>query len=196
MKPFYSLINAGLKLLVLPLGLLLGQTMPAAVSFTVTPSTLSNTYSGNITLLVTGLTNGETVVVQKFADANTNGVIDAADWPIQQYRLTDGSASLIGGVPNINVPRDSTPADGAITSPQSLLTAGIAQQFVGKYLYKLSSPAGRFAPITNLFTITNFSYAQSFTGSVRSSGTNVPNAGVLVFTPSSDGRGLGRPVAG
>src|ERR1039458_7920065 len=44
----------------------------AAVAFSVTPSAVSNTYNGTITLQVTGLTNGETVVVQKFLDANTD----------------------------------------------------------------------------------------------------------------------------
>ena len=50
-----------------------------AVTFSVTPSAVSNTYNGTIMLQVTGLTNGETVVVQKFLDANTNGVVDASD---------------------------------------------------------------------------------------------------------------------
>lgn len=167
-----------------------------AATFAISPSNVSNTDTGNMTLNIGGLTNGETVVVQRFADVNTNGFIDAADWLIQQYRLTDGYANMVGGVTNINIPHDVTPADGAITSPQSLLTAGIAPRFVGKYLYKLSSPTGRFTPITNLFTITNFSFGQSVSGSVRSSGTNVPYAGVLVFTPDPRGEGLGQPIAG
>lgn len=49
----------------------------AAVDFTVTPSAVSNTYSGHISLQITGLTNGETVVVQKFLDLNNSGVVDA-----------------------------------------------------------------------------------------------------------------------
>ena len=167
-----------------------------AVTFAVSPSTVSNTDLSNVTLNIGGLTNGETVVVQRFADVNTNGVIDVADWLIQQYRLTDGYANMVGGVTNINIPHDVTPADGAITSPQSLLTAGIAPRFVGRYLYKLSSPTSRFPPITNLFTITNFTFSQSFSGSVRSSGTNVPYAGVLVFTPDPRGERLGQPIAG
>ena len=69
----------------------------AAVGFTLNPSSVSNTYGGTITLQVTGLTNTETVVVQTFLDANTNGVIDGADLLVQQFSLTDGQASVMGG---------------------------------------------------------------------------------------------------
>src|SRR6266702_5689868 len=86
MKSF-SLTKIGLKLVVFQFGLVLGQTGWAAVGFTVTPSAVSNTYSGTITLQVTGLTNTETVVVQKFLDANTNGLIDAGDILGQQFQL-------------------------------------------------------------------------------------------------------------
>ncbi len=177
------------------LGLTSGFSTLAA-TFAVSPSVISNTYPGVVTLSISGLTNGETVVVRKFADVNTNGVIDAADWPIQQFSLTDGYIPVIGGMTNFNMPFDWTPTDGAITSQLNLQIQGIAQQFVGGFLYKLSSPGGHFAPITNRFTVTNYSYAQSFTGTVRSSGTNVPNAGVLLFTPDPSGEGLGMPVAG
>ncbi len=196
MKSSAPLFAIGLRWLLFPLCLLLCHTLSAAITLTVTPSTISNTYSGNITLQIGGLNSGEAVVIQKYTDANTNGVIDAADWLIQQFRITDGSASVIGGITNINVPHDVTSADGAITAPMSILLGGIGQQLVGSYLYKLSSPSGRFAPITNEFSVTNVWYTQFFAGTVRNSGTNVPNAGILVFTPSPDGEGLGTPIAG
>src|SRR5208282_2339370 len=46
------------------------STNPAVTvaTFTITPSTVSNTYTGTITLQIGGLTNTETVVVQKFLD--------------------------------------------------------------------------------------------------------------------------------
>src|SRR5216110_2355594 len=86
-----------------------GRNAHAAVAFTATPSAVSNTYGGTITLQVTGLTNTETVVVQTFLDANTNGVVDGADLLVQQFSLTDGQASVIGGVTNFSVPGDSDP---------------------------------------------------------------------------------------
>jgi hypothetical protein len=173
--------------------LLLCQTLPAAVTFTVTPSAISNTYSGPITLQVGGLNNGETVVVQQFLDANTNGIIDAGDWLVQQFRLTDGVASVIGGVTNINVPGDATPTNGAITAVMNFVTSGSALPLSGQSLYKLSSPTGRFTPVTNLFTVTNVPCAQWFTGNVLCSGTNVANALILAFSgPAMDSS----PVAG
>ena len=66
-----------------------------AATFSVSPSTISNTYPGVITLQVTGLTNGETVVVQKFLDANTNGVIDAGDLLVQQFNCFGNARTLI-----------------------------------------------------------------------------------------------------
>jgi hypothetical protein len=67
---------------------------------------------------------------------------------------------------------------------------------VGRYLYKLSSPTGRFSPSTNAFTVTNFAFGQSFSGTIQSSGSNVPYASVLLFVPSTGGGGLGSPIGG
>jgi len=80
--------------------------------FTITPNAVSNTYTGVITLQVTGLTSGDTVVVQKFLDADANGMVDGGDMMMQQFNLTDGQAGMvIGTVTNSNVPGDT---DGAV----------------------------------------------------------------------------------
>ena len=86
------------------------------VTFTTTPAAVSNTYSGFITLTIAGLTNKESVVIQKYIDMNTNGVIDASDLLVQQFTLTDGTNSVIGGVTNLNVPGDLNATTGAITA--------------------------------------------------------------------------------
>lgn len=160
-----------------------------AATLTVTPTMVSNTYSGFITLLVTGLTNSEPVVMQKFSDLNTNGVVDSTDFVIQQFGLTEGAATVIGGVTNINVPGDTDTTSTNITAQLNFQNGDFVQNFVGKYLYKLSSPTARFTPITNLFTVTNATFALSGTlsGSVTNSGTNVPNASVILFQPAGDG---------
>jgi hypothetical protein len=67
--------------------LILIQTAGATVAFTLSPSSVSNTYTGTIQLRVTGLSTGETVVVQKYLDANNNGVVDSADYLAQQLQL-------------------------------------------------------------------------------------------------------------
>src|SRR4051812_46650130 len=83
----------------------------AVVNVTVTPSAISNTYNGTVTLQVTGLTNGETVVVQKFLDANGNGSVDTGDMLWQGFKLTDGHAHVFQdgatAVTNLNDPGDT-----------------------------------------------------------------------------------------
>lgn len=153
----------------------------------ITPSAVSNTYAGNITLQVTGITNGETVVVQKYIDGNSNGVVDAGDILWQQFTLTDGQASVFTNgatlVTNYAVPGDTDSTAGQITTPFTLPVSGFEQSIVANYLYVLSSPYGNFAPVTNSFTVTNFPFGQSFSGSIMNNGTNVPNAAVLLFQP-------------
>ncbi len=168
-------------------------TLSTSVTFAVTPPAVSNFYNGIVTLQVGGLAVGETVLVEKFRDVNGNGVIDTGDTEVQQFQLTDGQASVFydgtTAVTNFNVPGDLTPADGAITAQLYPALSGVSQLTVAQYMFRLSSPVGHFAPITNLFNVTNSAYAQSFTGNVVCSGTNVPYALAYLFsspfTPNS-----------
>src|SRR5437762_3358534 len=79
-----------------------------AATFTTSPSTISNTYRGPITLQIGGLTNGESVVVDNYYDLNANHLIDTNDVLMGSFRLTDGLPATIGGVTNLNVPCDLT----------------------------------------------------------------------------------------
>jgi hypothetical protein len=187
MKKFFVLLAA--------LGMLLGvdnACLGEIATFTNTPAAVSNTYSGYITLQIGGLTNGEKVVVQEFLDANTNGIIDAGDFLVQQFNLTDGQASVFHdgttAVTNFNVPGDTDSTAGQITAQLGFSQLG-GVVIIGKYALRLSSPTGHFTPITNFFSITNFPYAGSFTGNVVSNGTSttLPNAVVLLSQPSGDG---------
>lgn len=202
MKRISSLsLRTGLHLAVFQLGLLLCPALHAAVTFTITPAAVSNTYNGAVTLQVSGLTNTETVVVQKFLDLNSNGVVDASDWLVQQFKLTDGQAGMVmGGVTNINVPGDTSTTAGQITAKWSFRNGDFIQNIAGQYAFLLSSPGGHFAPVTSLFGVTNVPYAQKFTGNVISNGTSttLPNAIVLLFGPPRPGdKGpSGGPLAG
>jgi hypothetical protein len=177
--------NINCFLVVLALLASLTQTTRAAVGFTVTPAIVSNTYTGKITLSVTGLAAaGDSVVIQKFLDANTNGVIDAGDLLWQQFSLTDGVASVFHNgataVTNFNVPGDTDATTKQITAPLNFQNGDFPQNIVGKYLFKLSANS---TSITNLFTVTNFPYGQSFTGTVFSNNTAtvVANAVIILF---------------
>jgi len=186
-NPFFRLLAALAGLAVVC------QTASATVAFTLTPAAISNSYSGKVTLQVTGLPSaGETVVVQKYLDANGDGIIDAGDFLVQQFSLTDGQPGMvIGGVTNFNVPGDTDSVTGQITTKLNLAT-DFSQLITGNYLFKLSSPSGF---VTNTFAVTNFPYAQKFTGTVLSNGVAVPYAGVLLF-PASSGNDKGNPVGG
>ncbi len=150
---------------------------------------------------MSNLSSGDTVLVQKYLDLNNNGVIETNDWMVQQFQLTDGQAGMvIGGIVNSNVPGDTDTTPGQITAQLSFLNGDFMQNIAGQYLFKLSSPSGHFAPITNLFNVTNSPCAQKFTGNVVSNGgsTLLPNAVVLLFPPPKPGKGGpdGSPLAG
>ena len=173
------------------------QNSNAGVNFSVSPSVISNTYFGPITLLVTGLTNTETVVFQKYLDANTNGMVDAGDWLMQQFSLTDGAASVYTNgsivVTNVNVPCDlDGTANGSITAKLNQ-SADFAQRIVGRYLYVMTSPVGHFSAMTNTLMITNFPFGQKFTGNVVSNGTSTTVADALVFIGAPDAASPGNP---
>src|SRR5258706_7749706 len=188
MMTAFAFLKTGSRLLMLCMGLLLGQTLPAAVSFNETPTAVSNLYTGTLTLQIAGLNSGDTVVIQKFFDANTNGLVDAGDFLMQQFQLTDGQGpSLLAGVTNVNLPWDSNPAAGAITAQLGLPLGGVEQAFVGQYAFVLSSPTSAFPSLTNLFNVTSSAFAQSFTGNVLCNGTNVPNAVVMLGSPRGGG---------
>ena len=162
----------------------------AAVTVSVTPSAISNTYNGTVTVQVTGLTNGETVVVQKFLDANGNGSVDTGETLWQAFKLTDGHAHIFQDgateVSNLNVPGDTDVVPGQITTSLNLSQSGFEQIIAGKYLYVVTSPFGNFPPQTNSFTVTNFPFAQALSGNVIANTTNVPNAAVLIFAGAGD----------
>lgn len=192
----YCLRAAGMILLA---AAFLAQPLRAAVTFAITPAAVSNTYNGYITLQIGGLTSGTTVVIQKYLDANTNGVVDAGDLLVEQGNLTDGKPGIvIGGATNINVPGDADgTTNGAITSYFNFGNGDFIQSTVGKYLFVLSSTNGAFMPITNAFSVTNLPYGQQITGTVtNSSGAAVPNALVILFPPPRPGHDdPGSPVA-
>ncbi|HEU6449699.1 MAG TPA: carboxypeptidase-like regulatory domain-containing protein [Verrucomicrobiae bacterium] len=150
-----------------------------AATLTVSPSVTSNTYTGVITLNITGLTNTEKVVVQKFLDLNGNGSVDAGEPMIDAFKIADGGAMIIGGVTNLNVPFDRNPAPGAITTTLNFAPVLILESVVGQQIITVVSPTGRFAPVTATFQVTNAALAQNISGRVYSNGVPEPYAVVV-----------------
>jgi hypothetical protein len=170
----------------------------AVVTLTTTPSVVSNTFNGVITLQITGMTNGVTnVVVQKFLDVNTNGIIDAKDLLVQQFQLTAGQASrFTNGATVVTVtnfmPGDMSSTPGQIVAPLNFQNGDFMQTIVGQYLYKVSSPSGQFNPVTNVFVVNNAPYSSAITGAVVNVTTlsNVPNAVVFLFSAVNGGQNV------
>jgi hypothetical protein len=131
----------------------------------VSPSVISNTYPGFITLSITGVTNGEKVTVQKWLDVNGNGVIDPGELMIDAFKITDGGAMVINGITNLNAPFDSNPAAGAITTTLNCPGALLLDNMVGHFVYRVISSGGA----TNAtFTVTNAPLGQSVSGIIYS----------------------------
>lgn len=165
-----------------------------AVTFSVSPAVVGNQYAGFITFQVGGLNNGETVYLEKYLDANANGIIDPGEFAVQRFKLVDGKANTIGGATNINVPWDMDGASGAITTQLNFQSSSELSVIAGHYLYRLSTPTNSWTPITNPFLVTNSITLQAVSGKVVSSGTNVPYAIVVVL--SSDSQGGNQLVSG
>ena len=173
--------------------LTIGAFQSSGVTFSNLPTSVSNTFSGILTLQISGVTPGDTVMIQRYLDVNNSGTIDAADWLVEQFSVTDGQAATIGGITNFNVPGDADAVAGSITTTLPFqppaLNGDIAQDYCANYLFRLSSPGGHFAPITNSLAVTGFPFAQSVSGSVLASGLALPFAAVLALQQN------GGPVA-
>jgi hypothetical protein len=157
-------------------------TLTQGAGLTVTPNTVSNTYNGQITLQITGLTNGETVLLERFLDANANTVIDSGELLVQSFKVTDGQVVAFGGVRDTNVPGDD---DGAANLQiQTGLSFSNSPEFsrgAGQHLFRVSSPTGRFTPVVQPLTVTQAAFGQRVTGQVTSGGPAVPGAFVALL---------------
>lgn len=176
------------------IALLLPARRALPVTLTVNPPVVSNTYPGAITLDITGLTNTEKVIVQKWLDQNSNGVIDPGEWLIDSFKISDGGAMVIGGVTNVSVPYDINSATGAITATLTVAPAIPIENMVGQYVFQVVSPSGRFSPVTALFAITNSALNQSLSGIIYSNGIPAPYA-VAVAQDLNAGNVAGATVA-
>jgi hypothetical protein len=172
-------------------------TMPVlGATLSVSPNSAGDAYTGNITLTISGLNSGETVVVQRFLDANGNGSVDSQDWLVEQFQLTDGQSATVGGIVNLNIPADSDSIAGTITAKLGFQAGGLEQRFAGKYLFQVSSPTSRFAPVTQILTVTNSASGQSLSGTVQADGTNVADVAVLLFAGGISGSSFAAAAVG
>src|SRR6185503_12947383 len=171
--------------------LLLGNVTAAGLS--VSPATVTNDFNGRITLLISNLPSpGRTVIVERYADFDNDGVADAGEPIIQSFRVTDGQVPTLGGVRNLNMPGDE---DGAVngTIRAELFSPGpdgTLDRIAGNFVYKVSdATAGGFVPVLQRFTIRQKSRLQGVSGKVTAASTGLPlaNTFVVLLVPYGPG---------
>src|SRR4051812_17717105 len=151
---------------------------PTAVG--VSPSTIDENFRGFVQVSIDGLATGDTVRLEKFEVNNNTGVIDPNAVLVLSLLLTDGVSNTIGGVANINVPADTTAADGTIVAQLPFLDSSVPTT-VGEYVFRFSSPTNSFTAVTARLTVPNVADAQDITGQVTANAVPVPNAYVVLL---------------
>jgi hypothetical protein len=152
----------------------------------VSPSSIDENFRGFVQVMIDGLANGDSVRLEKFQVNDNAGVIDANAVLVLSLLLTDGVSNKIGGVANINVPADTTAADGTIVAQIPYLDSSVPTT-VGEYVFRFSSPTSSFAPLTARLTVTNTADAQDITGQVTANAVPVPNAYVILLDTEGGG---------
>jgi hypothetical protein len=154
-------------------------TSRAAIALSVTPAAISNTYSGVITLNVTGLTNFQQIKVQTYLDLNGNGSVDSGEPMMDVFNLKESGVTTVGGITNLNVPYDSNPATDAITATLSFALP--LENMVGQKIYRVQGTSA-----TATLNVTNASLGQSVSGVIYSNGvTPIANAIVAALTATN-----------
>lgn len=82
----------------------------AVVSVVCKPSTVSNTYSGVISLTITNIKDGETIYLDRYLDLNGKTTANTGEPLTARFEVTDGRFVGIGDVPNSAVPVDQDSA--------------------------------------------------------------------------------------
>ena len=152
----------------------------------VSPSTIDENFRGFVQVMIDGLATGDTVRLEKFQVNNNTGVIDPNAVLVLSLLLTDGASNKIGGVANINVPADTTAADGTIVAQIPYLDSSVPTT-VGEYVFRFSSPTNSFAALNARLTVTNTADAQDITGQVTANAVPVPNAYVILLDTEGGG---------
>ena len=171
------------------IGLVSAATNLVAASLTVNPPQVMNDYVGQVSLTISGLTPGKSVLVERFIDANGNGVVDAGDALTFSFKVTDGQVPLLGGVRNPNVPGDD---DGATNGSIRVdLPFPNVDQVVGsaavQFIFRVSDPQNAFSPVTATFDVQQRVQPQGVSGRITAAAGGAPLAGAFVLLAPPNG---------
>jgi hypothetical protein len=175
----------------------LSVPLPPVVTLAVSPSLVTNNFSGNITLVVNGLTNGQTVRVCRFyLVSDPEAAHLSLDPLLESFTVTDGQAPAIGGIRNVNVPGDDDGAtNGRVQVNLPFLggLGGVGDGAIGSFVFLVTDPSGGFSPLTQTLTVAQKFLPQGVTGQVTAGGQPVPGA-LVTLIPQSGPGGVTAPV--
>ncbi len=159
-----------------------------AASLVVSPTTILNDRVGPVSLSISGLTTGQTVLVERFFDENGNGAVDAGEPTTLSIRVTDGQLPIVGGIRNPNIPGDEDGAtNGAIRVDLQFPSEDrVFSSAVSKYIFRVSDLAGVFAQVSAPFEVQQHLLPQGVSGRVALA-TGAPVGGALVVLSRADG---------
>jgi hypothetical protein len=157
------------------------------VAITLSETSIESAYFGIIDLNITGLSLGQSVLLEKFKIDNDQGMVNAASALVESHIITDGIAAMSGEIFNFNLVNDVSDRNGMIQSQLNLWEPN-STNVSGEYVFRVSSPLGSFAAQTERLTITDTVTAQKFSGVVSSGGQPIDGAIVALLDPLADAR--------
>jgi hypothetical protein len=165
-------------------------TISAAPTLTLSPTSVAVDANTIITHTITGLVNGETVTIERFADVNQNGAVDFGEPSLRSFVIKDGVRATIAGVVNGNVPGDDDAAANAAIRVD-LTYPGIdviLNRQPGKYIVRVTGSSGT---ATAPFEITAPNLPQRVSGVLKNSANNATIAFGMVVILVGDGEPIG-----
>ena len=165
------------------------STVARAVTFNVSPASLAYDDPNPLTLTISGLALQQTVLVERYHDANANGQVDVGELLLLSFRVTDGKVEMFGGVPDAAIPSDEDGAtNGQITVSLRLSALPEANRVVANYVFRVSPLDASFAPVARSFAVAQAAQAQSVRGTVMANGSPLAGAVVAALVPEGDGQ--------
>ncbi len=168
-------------------------TAHAAPTITITPTTITNNYVGTIQLAISNLSSpGAQVRVDRYLDANSNGVISAFYWPGQSFYVTDGQEPTIGGVRNSNMPGDDDgQTNGSILTHVPYPTPDLTLEHIsGQYIYRVKDLASGESA-TAVMQVQQQVLPQGVLGKVFTGAGNPLGAATVVVSQQNGNDGFG-----
>lgn len=146
--------------------------VPPPVAITLSVQEIAGDFSGDLGITLNNVNPSRSeVFVEQFVDANRNGVIDAGDYVVRSFKVTDGIASAN---PDVQGDEDGT-VDSTIRTPLHYFLTNDIYHAPGRYIFRATKGA---EIATAVFTVNPVSQPQTISGMVTD-GTN-PIPGALV----------------